>query len=106
MRRTDQEIIGEHDLAIGEGKELEGYERVHGIVSKNLTFSTSVRFPPEEFSKFTAYARSRGMTLSAFLRAAAEAALGSEDKIERIAAIQEARQKAAELKDALDRASA
>jgi hypothetical protein len=106
MPRTDEEIIEEHERAIAEGKELEGYTRINGIVSKNLTFSTSVRFPPDEFSRYTEAARSRGMTLSAFLRAAAEAALSSEADILRIAAIQEARQKVVELQEALDRASA
>jgi hypothetical protein len=46
------------------------------------------------------------MTLSAFLRAAAAAALAGETDIEKAAAIQEARQKAAELQEALARASA
>jgi len=104
MRRTDAEIIEEHEKAIAEGTELEGYTPIEGVVSKNLTFSTSVRFPPEEFSLYSEAARSRGMTLSAFLRAAAEAALSSETDLDRIAAIQEARQKASELQAALDRA--
>jgi predicted DNA-binding protein len=104
MRRTDAEIIEEHEKAIAEGTELEGYTRIEGAVSKNLTFSTSVRFPPEEFSRYSEAARSRGMTLSAFLRAAAEAALNSETDLDRIAAIQEARQKANELQAALARA--
>ena len=102
----DAEIIARHERDLAAGRPLHGFVPIKGTVSKNLTFGTSVRFPPEEFARYTEAARSRGMTLSAFLRAAAEAALGSEDKIERIAAIQEARQKAAELQEALDRASA
>jgi hypothetical protein len=102
----DAEIIARHERDLAAGRPLDGFVPIKGTVSKNLTFGTSVRFPPDEFSRYTEFARNRGMTLSAFLRAAAEAALSSESDVERIAAIQEARQKASELQEALDRASA
>jgi predicted DNA-binding protein len=105
MGERDEEIIARHERELAEGRPLDGFVPIKGTVSKNLTFSTSVRFPPEEFSRLSEAARSRGMTLSAFLRAAAEAALSSETDVERIAAIQEARQKASELQEALARAS-
>lgn len=101
---NDEAIIAEHERMIAEGREMEGYVPIEGRVSKSLTFSTSIRFPPEEFSRYAEAAKGRGMTLSAFLRAAAEAALNSGSEIERIAALQEARQKAQELQEALARA--
>jgi hypothetical protein len=104
MPRSDAEIIADHEAAIARGKELEGFRPIPGRVSPNLTFGTSVRFAPEEYTRYYEAARSRGMTLSAFLRAAAAAALAGETDIEKAAAIQEARQKADELQAALARA--
>jgi hypothetical protein len=104
MSDRDAEIIRRHEQELAEGRPLDGFMPIKGTVSKNLTFSTSVRFTPEEFSRLSEAARSRGMTLSAFLRAAAEAALNGRSDVERIAAIQEARQKVNELQATLARA--
>ena len=105
MAKSDAEIIAEHEMAIAAGRELEGYQPVAGSVSENLTFGTSVRFSPEDYVRYYEAARARGMTLSAFLRAAAAAALAGETDIEKAAAIQLARQKASELQEALAKAS-
>ena len=105
MSDSDAEIIARHERDLTAGRPLDGFVPIEGTVSKNFSFSTSVRFPREEFVRLSEAARSRGMTLSAFLRAAAEAALSSDSDVERIAAIQEARQKVSELQATLARVS-
>jgi hypothetical protein len=80
---------------------IEGYAPVGGRVSTNLTVNTSVRFTPDEYERYREAARTRGMSLSEFLRAAAAAAVEEETDVEQAAMLEEARQKVRALREAL-----
>jgi hypothetical protein len=103
MMPTDEEIIAEHEKAIAEGTELEGYVRVNVRPSKNRVMSFAIRLSHEEMQEFSAAAKAKGMTLADFMRSASRAAAASELDVDRAAALGAAKEHARELADALQR---
>ena len=103
MPDSDREIIEDMERQFGAGKELEGYQKVKGRVSGNLSVTYAVRLTPEEYRQFNEAARAKGMTLADLMRSATRAALAGELDAERASALGKARETARELAETLSR---
>jgi hypothetical protein len=103
MTESDEEIIDDFAERIAEGRELEGYKRVPGKVSQNLSVSYAIRLSPSEYEEFSQGAKARGMTLADLMRSATRAALAGEIDAEKAAAVAEVRAKAREIAEAASR---
>jgi len=79
---------------------------VKGRVSKNLRFVYSLRLTPAELDTFSRAAKARGMTVSEFLRAAAQAATQEDVDLTKSQAVTELMTKARELNEAIERLTA
>jgi hypothetical protein len=101
MKDSNREMAEEIDRQVAEGTEFEGLVQVPGRVARNLSVVYSVRLSPEELRRFSEAAGSRGMTLSDFLRAAAEGAIHNGGDLMRAAAIRKVRRKVQELNEAV-----
>jgi hypothetical protein len=99
----DEEIIADLERDMAEGRELNGYTRVKGRVSRRLTVSYAIRMSPVEYDVFNEAARARGMTLADFMRSATRAAIAGEIDAVKAAVLNSAREKAEELAEALRR---
>lgn len=103
MSESDDEIIEDFEKRIKEGRELEGFKRVKGRVSKNLSIGYAIRLSPQEYEEFSRGAKAREMTLAEFMRSATRGALAGEIDAEKAAAAAEVRTKARELVEAAAR---
>ncbi len=86
-----------------QGRELDGFKRAKGKVSKNLTVGYAIRLSPDEFREFTKAANERGMSLAELMRSATRGALAGEVDADKAAAAAEVRTKAQELVEAAAR---
>jgi hypothetical protein len=104
--KTYDEIEREYAEIRRQGKEFEGLVPVKARVSKNFTFSFSVRYPPHELIAIEAAAKARGITISEFIRRAAAAAIAGDVSLEtgeKAQALQEVRERVRELEKAVKR---
>ena len=103
MNESDDEIMRDFDKRIEEGRELEGFKRVKGKVSRNLSIGYAIRLSPEEYEAFSNGAKARGMTLADFMRSSTRGARAGEIDADKAAAAAEVRAKARELVEAAAR---
>src|SRR5688572_20610509 len=103
MDESDEAIIKDFEKRVEEGRELEGFKRVPGKVSKNLSVSFAIRLSPEEYEEFSQGAKRRGVTLADLMRSATRAALAGEIDAAKAAAVAEAGTKAREIVEAASR---
>jgi uncharacterized protein (DUF1778 family) len=97
-QKSYQEFAREWDEKIESGREAEGLTPIRARVKRNADSQVSFRLSAEDFRLFSAAARERGLSLSAFLRQAAYAVLSGETSLdagERRQQIEEARDSAA-----------
>lgn len=103
MNESDEQIIEDFDERIEQGREMDGFKRVPGRVSKNLSVSFAVRLSPDEYEEFSRGAKAKGMTLADLMRSSTRAALAGEIDAEKAAAVAEVRAKAREIVEAASR---
>jgi hypothetical protein len=99
----DAEYIAEIEREIASGTELEGWERIPGRVSKNLTITYAIRMSPAEHKEFEQAAVARGITLAELMRSATRAAIRGEIDADAAATLSKARATAQELAETLNR---
>jgi hypothetical protein len=102
-RDPDAEILKEYERRQVDGTDLEGLQPIGANVSPNARAAFSLRLSREEFQRFNAEARARHMTLAAFLRSSAWAAISGETDPGKAAAVAEVRQKLKELSEVAGR---
>jgi len=102
MRESDKDYIADLERQV-ENDDFEGWERVPGRVSKNLTVTYAIRLSPEEHKLFLEAAEARGMSLADLMRSATRAAIKGELDVDTMAALSKARDKAKELAETLNR---
>ena len=102
MSESDKDYIADLERQV-ENDDFEGWERVPGRVSKNLTVTYAIRLSPEEHKLFAEAAESRGMSLADLMRSATRAAIKGELDADARAALSKARDTAKELAEALNR---
>ena len=82
-RDPDQDILDEYERRIVEGTDLEGLTRAPIKTSPNARANFSIRLNKEEFGVISAAAKSRGVTVTDFIRegamTAAEQELAAKD---------------------------
>jgi predicted HicB family RNase H-like nuclease len=102
MREPDKDYIADLERQV-ETDDFEGWERVPGRVSKNLTVTYAIRLSPEEHKLFAEAAEARGISLADLMRSATRAAIKGELDADAMAALSKARDKAKELAETLNR---
>ena len=103
---SDEEIIEYYEDLKKKGKLYDNLVPVTARVSKNLTFTFSVRFPPHELTAIERAAKERGITISEFIRQAAAAAIAGDLSLEtgeKAQTLAEVRERVRELEKAISR---
>lgn len=104
MKDWENEPITDLDLELA--AMMEKATPIKGTVAKDLKMVFSVRLSRREVEDFSAAARERGMNLSEFLRAAAQAATQGNVDLAKTQAMSELREKARELNEAIEKLTA
>lgn len=101
-----EDLANEIDLLKDSGKEFDGLVPVKAKPNKTGSVVYSLRLSVDEFLRISKAAKASGMTLAAYLRSAALLAADGErtpEDAEKAVALQEVREKARELAEAVQR---